>query len=204
MQPINPSTFHLINVADTCSVWNILSSKLLYAAAKGVRCDFCITSFVQYECLVKKRNSLTAAAQELIDRLRAEQKCGAFQAHSCGISDLQAIQVLESRKRLGKGELSAIAFAMRIGHAVITDDMKARKLAHQSGHALTQTTAHLFSWLVFTGRLGDSDKDVVISQHQAMEQDLGPHFERAFAMALLCKHNAKPVATTAKDCEPDA
>jgi len=36
-----------------------------------------------------------------------------FAAHSCDIGDLQAIRILESRKRLGKGELSSIAFAMR-------------------------------------------------------------------------------------------
>ncbi|MDR3454603.1 MAG: hypothetical protein P4L96_17690 [Rhodoferax sp.] len=133
---IDPSKFHLINVADTCSVWNVLSSARLHAAAKEARCEFCITSFVRYECLIKPRKSPTPAEHELMRRLTQEQGRGGFAAHSCDIGDLQVIKILESRKRLGKGELSSIAFAMKIGQAVITDDKKARKLSEDSGHAL--------------------------------------------------------------------
>lgn len=190
---IDPSKFHLVNVADTCSVWNVLSSARLHSAAKEARCEFCITSFVRYECLTKSRKSApTPAETELMRRLAQEQGRGGFAAHSCDIGDLQAIKILESRKRLGKGELSSIAFAMKIGQAVITDDMKARNLAKDSGHALTQTTPHLFSWLIFKGRLGDSDKDTVIAQHEAMERPLAPHFETAYEMALQCRLNSTP------------
>lgn len=189
---IDPSKFHPVNVADTCSVWNVLSSKLLFNAAQEARCDFCITSFVRYECLVKPRKSTTSAEQELMDRLRAAQGRGAFQHHSCGIEDLQSIAVLEGRKALGKGELSSIAFAMKIRQAVITDDRKAHKVAVEAGHALTQTTPHLFAWLIFTGRLGDSDHPTVIAQHQAMDRPLAPHFGRAYEMALQCKLNTRP------------
>jgi len=31
---IDPSKFHLVNVMDTCAVWNVLSSARLYSAAK--------------------------------------------------------------------------------------------------------------------------------------------------------------------------
>lgn len=189
---IDPSKFHPVNVADTCSVWNVLSSKMLFNAAQEARCAFCITSFVRYECLVKPRKSTTLAEQELMDRLRAAQRRGAFQHHSCGIEDLQSISVLESRKCLGKGELSSIAFAMKIRQAVITDDRKALKLAVEAGHALTQTTPHLFAWLIFTGRLGDSDRSTVIAQHQAMDRPLGTHFGRAYEMALQCRLNTRP------------
>lgn len=189
---IDPSKFHLINVADTCSVWNVLSSARLHTAAKEARCEFCITSFVRYECLTKPRKSQTQAETELMRRLVQEQARGAFAAHSCDIGDLQVIKILESRKRLGKGELSTIAFAMKIGQAVLTDDMKARKLAENSGHTLIQTTPHLFSWLIFKGRLGDSDKPIVITQHQAMERPLAPHFETAYEIALQCRLNAPP------------
>lgn len=187
---VDPSKFHLVNVADTCSVWNLLSSARLYAAAKEARCEFCITSFVRYECLTKPRKAPTPTETELMRRLAQEQGRGGFAAHSCDIGDLQAIRILESRKRLGKGELSSIAFAMKIGQAVITDDMKARDLATASGHALTQTTAHLFAWLIFKGRLGDSDKADVIAQHEAMGRPLAPHFNRAYEMALQCRLNA--------------
>lgn len=188
---IDPSKFHLINVADTCSVWNVLSSVRLHSAAKEARCEFCITSFVRYECLTKPRKTPSSAETELMRRLTKEQTLGGFAAHSCDIEDLQAIKLLESRKKLGKGELSSIAFAMKIGQAVITDDKKARKLAENSGHALAQTTPHLFSWLIFKKRLSDSDKDTVISQHKAMERPLAPHFETAYEMALQCLLNAQ-------------
>jgi hypothetical protein len=190
---IDPSKFHLVNVADTCAVWNVLSSVRLHATAKEARCEFCITTFVRYECLLKPRKKSKSAAQmELMRRLISEQSNGGFAAHSCDIGDLQAIKLLESRRRLGKGELSSIAFAMKIGHAVITDDRKARKLAEESGHSLTQTTPHLFSWLIFSGRLADSDLSAVIAQHQAVGRPLKPHFEKAYEMALQCRVNAMP------------
>ena len=187
---IDPSKFHLVNVADTCSVWNILSSPLLHSVAKHARCDFCVTSFVQYECLVKARTAPTPADYELRRRLVGEQRNGGFQAHSCGIEDLQDVTVLRDRKRLGMGEISSIAFAMKIRQAVITDDQKARKLAAAAGHLLTQTTPHLFSWLIFTGRLGDSDRTVVIHQHKELGGDLEPHLHDAYELALQCRLNA--------------
>jgi hypothetical protein len=186
---INPSSFHRINVVDSCSVWNILSSKLLYAATKDSKCDFCVTSFVHYECLVKARKSILPCEQELMDRLSAEQTKGAFQKHSCDIGDLQEIALLENRQRLGKGELSSIAFAMKIRQAFLTDDKKARRLSKDSGNRLTQTTPHLLSWLRFTSRLGDSDVTVVIDQHMEMGRPLAPHFETAHRMALECLIN---------------
>jgi hypothetical protein len=188
---IDPSRFHLINVADTCSVWNVLSSTLLYSATKAARCDFCITTFVSYECLLKPRKSINSAERQLMDRLKKEQSKGAFKPQSCDIGDLQSIKVLESRKRLGKGELSSIAFAMKIGQAFITDDLKARKLAEDSGHKLTQTTPHLFSWLIFTNRLGDSDVQTVVSQHADAGRQLKQHFENAYELALQCRLNSR-------------
>ncbi|MGI4778315.1 MAG: hypothetical protein ACRYGA_09390 [Janthinobacterium lividum] len=187
---IDPSKFHLINVADTCSVWNILSSPRLNAVAKEARCDFCVTSFVQYECLIKPRKSILPSEQTLMDRLKAEQRRGAFQAQSCSIEDLQAIEILEKRRNLGKGELSSIAFAMKIRQGFITDDRKACQLAKDSGHPHAQTTPHLFSWLIFTGRLGDSDKDTVIAQHVEAGRQIAQHLQRAYEMALQCRLNA--------------
>lgn len=193
---IDPSKFHLINVADTCSVWNVLSSARLHSAAKEAHCEFCITSFVRYECLVKPRKAPTEADHELRRRLVSEQSKGGFQAHSCGIDDLQDVTVLRDRKRLGMGEISSIAFAMKIRQAVITDDQKARKLAQTAGHGLVQTTPHLFAWLIFTGRLGDSDHGVVASQHRALEGDLGPHLDTAYGLALQCLLNNRTAVTT--------
>ena len=86
---IDPSKFHLINVADTCSVWNLLSSIRLHAAAKEARCEFCITNFVSYECMTKPRKKEpTAAETDLMRRLVQEQSRRGFAAHSCDIGDL--------------------------------------------------------------------------------------------------------------------
>lgn len=201
---IDPSKFHPFNVTDTCSVWNILSSNRLRSAAKDASCDFCITSFVCYECLIKPRKSHTEGDRELCRRLRAEQRGGSFTAHSCAIGDLQDVKILESRKRLGMGEISSIAFAMRIGQAVLTDDQKARKLAQAAGHPLVQTTPHLLSWLIFTRRLGDADVAIVVDQHKAMEGDLAPHLERAYGFALQCMLNARPATPVPKPIDSPA
>ena len=188
---IDPSIFHLTNVADTCSVWNILSSPRLSAAAKEARCDFCVTSYVQYECLIKPRKSILPSEQTLMDRLRVEQRRGAFQVHSCGIEDLQAIELLEERRKVGKGELSSIVFAMKIRHGFLTDDRKAWQLAKDSGHPYVQTTPHLFSWLIFTGKLGDGDKDTVVAQHVDAGRHLARHLQTAYEMALQCRLNSR-------------
>jgi hypothetical protein len=147
---------------------------------------------VHYECLIKPRKSPTHADEELRRRLEAEQRSGSFKAHSCGIGDLQDVKVLENRKRLGMGEISSIAFAMKIGQAVLTDDQKARQLAQAAGHTLVQTTPHLFSWLLFTRKLGDSDVSLVVGQHKELDGDLAPHLERAYDFALQCQLNARP------------
>lgn len=194
---IDPSSFHRINVADTCSVWNVLSSIRLYAAAREANCEFCITAFVHYECLVKPRTNPSSADLELRERLKHEQQRGRFQSHSCTINDLQAIADLENRKRLGKGELSSIAFAMSIRQAFITDDKKARKLSVAVGNTLTQTTPHLHSWLIFKNLLTDSDHSTVTSQHQSMGGTLGPHFNTAYDLALQYRYNMNRVVTAA-------
>lgn len=192
MASIDPSAFHPINVIDTCSVWNVLSSLLLYSASREAGCDFCITEFVRYECLDKKRRTPTPAQNELAGRLRRERAKGVFAAHACSLDDLQDLKILESRMRLGKGELSSIAFAKRIGQAVLTDDRKAKRLSEESGTRFTQTTPHLLSWLVFTGRLGDAGVATVVADNRSMGLPLSPHFLNAHRMALECRLNAGP------------
>jgi hypothetical protein len=193
---INPAQFHLVNVADTCSVWNILSSATLHAAAKKAGCSFCITDVVRYELLVKPRSNPNPIDNELLKRLGVEQALGGFPSHSCSMEDLSVVSSLEQRKKLGKGELSSIAFAMRIRQAVITDDVRAAKLARTSGHDLTQTTPHLLAWLDFNGALTSAEKQDVLTQHIALNGTLGEHLSRAMEMASQCKANASGSAAT--------
>jgi hypothetical protein len=189
---IDPSNFHLFNITDTCAVWNVLSSLRLFSVARDAGCDFCMTAFVHYECLIKKRGMPKETDRVLMGRLRRAQSEGAFQAHASTIDDLQRVAQLEQRKKLGKGELSSIAFAMKIGQAVMTDDQRARKLAIAVGHSPVQTTPHLFGWLFFTGRLSEGDKASIIQQHVDMGQTLRPHLEKAHEMALISMMNNRP------------
>jgi predicted nucleic acid-binding protein len=139
---IDPSRFVTSNVVDTCAVWNILSSRCLYNAALSACCHFVITTYVEYECLRKPRKRKRASDAELRSRLQIEQASARFTAFACDLSDLE--KLLEHRERLGKGEISSIAFAMKFRQAVLTDDQKARRLASNAGHNMVQTTPHLF------------------------------------------------------------
>ncbi|MYN10493.1 hypothetical protein [Pseudoduganella aquatica] len=199
---INPAHFHAVNVADTCSVWNILSSETLHSAAKNAGCSFCITDVVRYELLIKPRSEAKASDIELRKRLVREQSLGGFPSHTCSIDDLRVVSSLEGRKKLGKGELSSIAFAMRIRQAVITDDVKAAKLARESGHDLTQTTPHLLAWLDFNGALSAPDKVAVLAQHADLNGSLAGPFQRALEMASQCKANASTTAPTQPPTAP--
>jgi hypothetical protein len=183
----NPSSFAPVNAADTCSVWNVLSSRKLFAIAIQQGCDFCVTGFVVYECLHKPRRSITDAERELRNTLEKEQSRGRFKTCPLSIADLQRIRLLEARTRLGKGELSTLALAMTLAQAFMSDDDKAQKLAASSAHSPIQSTPHLLAWLVFSGALGDGDKDTVIAQHRASGRNLVRRLEYGYEQALRCR-----------------
>jgi hypothetical protein len=172
-------------MADTCAVWNVLSSDILYQTASSAGCVFCCTGFVNYECLLKPRKKVNPHDVELQKRLNAARTGGKFQLFNLEIEDLQEVEILERRKKLGKGELSSIAFAKRTGQAFLTDDKNAFKLALEvlpTGHV--QTTPDMFCWLIYEQLLGDSDKQEVISQHESLNRPLKEKFEESYSMAL--------------------
>ncbi len=192
---INVSHFHPYNVTDTCAVWNLLSSRMLYSTARSAGCVFCMTRFVLYECLHKPRKP-SEHGRLLQQRLKEEQSRVAFQAHPLSIEDLQDIGILESRGRLSKGELSSIALARKIGQAFLTDDQKARRLANSMPGHMVQTTPHLFGWLFFTGRLTDGDKEVIINEHRGLGGPLSPYFEAIYLESLRCLLMQRSIPTT--------
>lgn len=192
---INVSTFHLYNVIDTCAVWNVLSSPILYITARTAGCVFCMTQFVLYECLHKPRRP-SSHGPILQKRLKQEQLKGEFQAYRLSIEDLQDVGVLENRLRLGKGELSSIALARKINQAFLTDDQKARKFAAGIMTGMVQTTPHLFGWLIFTGRLADGDKNTIITDHKTLAGILSPHFESMYEESLRCQLMHRGASTT--------
>jgi len=192
---IDVSKFHLYNVTDTCAVWNVLSSPMLYATARTTGCVFCMTQFVLYECLHKHRRP-SKHGPILQKRLKQEQSKGDFQAYRLSIEDLQDIGVLENRFRLGKGELSSIALARKINQAFLTDDQKARKFAEGIMTGRVQTTPHLLGWLFFTGRLTDGDKYTIITDHMALAGILSPYFESIYEESLRCQLMHRHTAAT--------
>ncbi len=204
---IDPSHFHLLNVTDTCAVWHILSSRLLYMTASSAGCSFCCTYFVYYECLHKPRKNPSKKDVELQDRFRNECRRGAFSSHHLDIEDLQDVMILENRKKLSKGELSSIAFAKKTRQAVLTDDQKARKLAEQvMDRQMVQTTPHLFGWLYFTNRLSDGDRAEIIAEHEKYNGRLAPYFEIMYREALRCRLMAQSSTVAAQrlaEKEPD-
>lgn len=187
----DPSCFHPHNVTDTCSVWNILSSKTLCTKALAAGCSFCITGFVKYELLDKPRKKIHDADVELKDRLRQAHTEGKFAVHTCTIDDLHAIRSLELRKALGKGELSSIAIAKRINLGFLSDDTKALKLSQNEQVVATQNVPHLLSWLMFSKGLSDGDASKIINEHVALNRSLKNQLQEAREHSLQCLRNTQ-------------
>jgi predicted nucleic acid-binding protein len=184
---IDPSKFEKLNVADTCSIWNVLASRLLHGAAKSAQVSFCLTEFVRYECLVKPGQARPERL-ELQNRLKREIQAGSMKPCRIEIEDLQDVAVLESRRRVSKGELSSIVFAKKSQQAFMTDDRKAANLARTIvATDKVQSTPQLLAWLFYIGRLQDSDKDAITSELIALSRNLQPHLDNAYVEALRCR-----------------
>lgn len=186
--PIDPSRFHPVNVSDTCAVWNVLSSRLLYRRARDGKCEFTCSWYVHYEALYRRRSSMSRADIELRERLKVAQANGSFAPISISLGDLQVVANLESRRQLSLGELSSIALAVGIGHAFLTDDQAARRLAQDVlTTARVQTTPHLLAWLYFVSLISDTDVDAISEEHERLGRPLRPHFRRAHEMAMMAR-----------------
>jgi hypothetical protein len=175
-------------VADTCAVWNVLSSTMLHRTCVAMGFEFALTAFVLYECLHKPRKERKPADEKLQQRLKEARSREQFKSYSLSVDDLQDVAVLEQRRSLSKGELAAIAFARRVGLTFQTDDQGARKLA---AAALTdervQTTPHVLGWLFFEGRLVDADLSGIVNEHESFERPLRPYFEEMYEEAMRCR-----------------
>lgn len=185
---IDVSCFCLSNVADSCAIWNMLSSRRLYGAAVSQNCAFCCTQFVYYESLIKRRSAPAPEDSSIQGKFREEIDSGRMTAYHMDIEDLQDLAVLEARRRLGKGELSSIVFARKTGQAFLTDDQKARKLAATILDAgKVQTTPHLLGWLFFCGILGDSDITGIVAEHTDHKRPLGKYLQAMYEEGMRCQ-----------------
>lgn len=171
------------NVIDSCSVWNILLSPTIYQASIAAGCYYSVTNYVKYECLVKRRD--TQRDTNAINTLQREISKNRFTACHISIDDLQEMEILENRKRLGKGELSSIVFAKKARLAFMTDDKKARKLGNDVlGKEYVQTTPHLVGFCFYKRHLLDGDFPKLIEEHKAILHggwgDLSPYFKEVY------------------------
>ena len=173
------------NVIDTCAIWNLLSSKTLFETAKQARIKYCITNFVLYECVYKKRSIINNKQQELIKRFKVERAKNTFRNCSITIEDLQNSDVSNIRKKKSKGEISSMIFAKKTGQAFITDDPPARKLANEYlGIDKVQTIPQLFGYCVYKGLLLDSSAKTVIAEHKELEDSITRCLEKIYLQAL--------------------
>jgi predicted nucleic acid-binding protein len=181
---INIKSFKKLNVIDTCSVWHLLSSDKLFGMAITEKCYFSCTKYVQYECLYKPRKVRKPEDDRLREKLQNEMDKSRFNTFSISIDDLQSIMNLEQRKALSKGELSSIVFAQKTRQAFLTDDKRARRLSEYFiGLENTQTIPHLFGWLSYIRKILDTDKSIIIQEHEYNGGQLRRYFEEVFSEA---------------------
>ncbi|AWO01851.1 hypothetical protein DLD77_09150 [Chitinophaga alhagiae] len=177
-----------INIIDSCAIWNLLSSLILYNRIKSNGFDFSITQFVEYECLFKVRSNPTNHDKEIRERLEKIKRGGVFLTHRLSIDDLQDSDIVKYSQRLGRGELSSIAFCKKTNQVFLTDDQKARKIAKLIlGEDKTQTVPHIVGWLFYEGILTDSDLEPMIEEHKIFGRPLEQYFRSVYSEAMRIK-----------------
>ncbi len=190
----DPSAIKLINVIDTCSIWNLISSELLFARSNKAGFHYSCTKYVKYECVDKPRRREKPSDSKLVRRFQQCTKANTIKVCDLTLDDLLDPKILQFQHKLGIGELSSIAFALRINHAFLTDDQKARRLGSGVlGPGNVNTSPFVLGRLVYFGFLGDSDIDVVVAQHSDCDRPLGLYFREAYKIAMQHKlKNANP------------
>ena len=204
------TSFNLLNVADTCALWNLLGSPLLHKASKAVRVSICGTHFVRYECLFKA-GANSPAWIELRRRLEACVSSNEIMFCNIELEDLQEVAALEGRMAISKGELSTIAFAKRTGQSFLSDDRQAKDLAKSVLAAESiQDIPHLCGWLCVNDILHESDASTIRAELKTLQRYLDPHIANAFRGALEIKlmrhmetqHGTESTSSVSPEVEP--
>lgn len=177
---------------DSCSLWNILSSLVVYSVLLENKFSFSITGFVEYECLYKPRTIHNKMDAELQTKLKSEIDKGNVTCYNLTIEDLQDDFVLKNRNTIGIGELSSIAFAKKVSISFLTDDQKARRIAMDIlGKEQVQTTSLILGWLFYTSLLSEGDIDAIIKSHNEYFRPLEKYFREVHNEALRLKYFLK-------------
>lgn len=184
----DPRVFSRMLATDTCAVWNILSSKKLFNAAKLSKLTFCVTPMVIYECLVKPRKNITPEKEELIVRLKSARRENLFPQQECRLESLLYIKN-QAPKKLNSGELSSIALAYEIQTmSFMTDESAARKFVENNLRLPVETTPKLYGWLHYHCKLSDTDHQHIVHEHENYEKrPLTKYLNKAYEQALVCK-----------------
>jgi len=178
---------------DTCTVWNVLCSNEVVAAAKSQQRVFVLADFVRYECLVKQRKSVTAAqtvAQKILsNELKANKY---FCGQTLEVGDLIAlVTAVGSAKRFHKGEFAALALAHKYHCGFMTDDTGARRVGENVlGEMVVRTMPHLVGWLVYVQQLSDGDIPKIIDAHDEIEDGrghLGEFIQACYEHAMMLR-----------------
>lgn len=178
------SVFALLNVVDTCSLWNLLASPFLYSAARKAGMSMSSTKFVKYECFDKPGPN-SPEWQELRKRLLKCIEAGEVLFCDIELEDLQEVAALEARKAISKGELSSIAWAKRTQQIFFSDDKQAKKLAKAAlSESAVQDTPHLCAWLCINDSIHEHDELRIRTELQSLKRPLDPHISNAFRAAL--------------------
>jgi len=154
-----------------------------------VGCTFSCTQFVAYECLYKPRSiKPSKQEEELRERFRKEYERRTIPSYKIAIQDLQSVEILANRKKIGKGELSSIVFAIQTRQAFLSDDKGAIRLAlTELESSLVQSTSMLFGWLFFHHHLADHEKEQIISELEMHGRNIRRDYEEAYDYALKFK-----------------
>lgn len=190
---VDVSVFAPISAIDTCSVWNLLSSKMLLGAALRKGRGFAVAAYVRYEALEKSRKKPTSTAElAMQSEFRRHLTEGrSFTEVPMSVADLQAVASLPEVQKLGRGEVAALALARRLRAAILTEDQGARKAAPNVGAGSAQTTPQLLGWLLYEGELTDGDVAVIISEHEASVEEnrgrLTAYFRAIHVEACRCR-----------------
>jgi len=105
---------------------------------------------------------------------------GRIQAHPISLDDLQEMAVLAERKRMGRGELSCIVFAKKVGISIMTDDQKGTRVARTllGANNRAQGTPRLLGWLLYKDHLADEAVAAVVEEHRTMGRPLGEVYRK--------------------------
>lgn len=192
--------FEPVSSIDTCAVCNLFSSRRLLAAAIARGASFLVAGYVRYELLVNLRTDPThgelAIQREAGAALRS---AGVLSEQPVSIADLQALAGRPEAGRMGKGEIAALALALRMRKSFTTDDQGARRASVALGAGAAQTTPQMLGWLVYVGELTDGDVLTVVAQHEERVMQgrgrLTPYFRAMYEEACMYRmlRNGSPI-----------